>query len=139
MSTGQQAAFETFDWYVEPPQDVVEARPEPVYPRVRHRDERTSSLGLIVTTMLFFALFAAAIMVGGHAAIAPLLQRAATAGDTSSTGDIVYTMPDGVFCRHMSFDNTTGDIRQGGVEECQDHAGGRGEGSLSEFRWGASR
>ena len=59
-----------------------------------------------------------ALLLGGRAAIAPLLQPAAPLRDARRTGDVVYTMPDGVFCRHLTFDNVTGNIREGSLEPC---------------------
>ena len=75
---------------------------------------------------LFLVLFTAALLIGGHAAIDPILQSAVDARETKGTGDVVVTMPDGIFCRHMSFDNVTAEIIEGGIERCaKDIAGNR--------------
>lgn len=103
--------------------------------RVRRQEEREHSLGLIITASLSFILFATAILLGGHAIIAPLLQRAAAARDTNGTGDVVYTMPDGMFCRHLSFDNGTSDITEDAVVECPGRTASKDSDS-SEFKWG---
>jgi hypothetical protein len=119
---------------VEPANAGAEARARGAT-RMRRQEEREHSLGLIITISLSFILFAAAILLGGHAVIAPLLQRAAATRDSHGTGDVVYTMPDGVFCRHLSFDNGTGDVTEDGIEECPGHAADRAE-SDPQFRWG---
>jgi hypothetical protein len=134
MSTGKHTGSETFEWYVEADHAVDSRRH--VYSRARRDEERANSLGLIITSSLLFVLLASAIMFGGHAAIAPFLQRAIAARDANVTGDIVYTMPDGVFCRHMSFDNATGEVTEGAVEHCAD---GTDDDRLSssKFKWNA--
>lgn len=129
MSAGQQAAAPG----AHPARAQARGR---VNTRARRREDRENSLGLIITTSLFFVLFSAAVLLGGHAIIAPLLHRTHTVrGNMNSTGDIVYTMPDGMFCRHLLFDNTTGDITEGAIEECPGSSGA--ESSSSEFRWGS--
>jgi hypothetical protein len=50
-------------------------------------------------------------------------------------GDVVYTMPDGVFCRHMSYDNVTGVQTGGSLQRCDsDIVRDRGR-SNSRFTW----
>lgn len=136
MSAGKDAGSGTFDWYVEADRAAADSGRH-VHLRSRRDEDRAHSLGLIVTTTLLFVLFAAAIMFGGHAAIAPLLNRASAARDANGKGDIVYTMPDGVFCRHLSFDNVTGEVTEGAIEPCQDSMDAAAGGSSSKFKWGA--
>ena len=135
MSAGKDKATEPVDWYVEADHASRDTRArEPS--RARRDEERANSLGLIITTSLFFVLFAAAIMFGGHAAIGPLLRRAIATRDAQGMGDIVYAMPDGVFCRHMSFDNATGEVAEGAVERCPDRIGDGRALTTSKFEWG---
>ncbi len=86
-------------------------------------------------------MFASTTLVGGHAAIDPLLRSMAEAREAKNTGDIVYPMPDGQFCRHLSFDNTTAELAESTVGPCPNsviknavrdrfHSGGR------NFTWG---
>jgi hypothetical protein len=100
-------------------------------------DERAISGPIVMVASLFLALLAAALLAGGHNAIDPLLQAATAAREARGVGEIVYTLPDGVFCRHMSFDNTTAEVVDSRVERCRtDIAGDRvrpGRG----FAWGA--
>jgi len=55
------------------------------------------------------------LLPGGHAAIEPLLQSAEQTRATMGAGAVVYAMPDAIFCRHVSFDNVTAEISEGGI------------------------
>lgn len=134
-SASEGAGASMMDWYVEPDLSGADTRTRGSS-RVRRDEERANSLALIVTTSLLFVLFASAIMVGGHAAIGPLLLKGTAASDDNSTGDIVYAMPDGVFCRHMSFDNATGEISGGAVERCGEGPGRADDEKSTKFKWG---
>jgi hypothetical protein len=71
-----------------------------------------------IVSSLFLVLFAATLLIGGHAAIDPLLQSAADSREASSAAAVVYTMPDGIYCRRVSFDNVTAQQTEGGIERC---------------------
>lgn len=86
--------------------------------RVRRDEKREASTRLAVAASLFLALVAAALLIGGHAVIGPMLQSAAAARDAKRVGDVVYAMPDGSFCRHLSFDNATAEIAESTVVPC---------------------
>jgi hypothetical protein len=94
---------------------------------------------VVIVSSLFLVLFAATLLVGGHAAIDPLLQSAlqsaAEERDARSAGDIVYTMPDGVFCRHMSYDNVTGEQTGGSLQRCGGDIVRDGGRSNGHFKW----
>jgi hypothetical protein len=47
-----------------------------------------------------------------------LLHRSPEMLDARGGSDIVVTMPDGKFCRHMTFDNTTASMAEGTIEPC---------------------
>jgi len=104
-------------WFVEP--DHATKRRGRKAARAR-RDEATSTRAIIVSSV-FLVLFTNALLVGGHAAIDPLLRLATTAGNTRSLGDVVVPMPDGKFCRHLSFDNATAEMVEGTVEPCPEN------------------
>ena len=122
------------DWRVEPEHSGPASGPH-VSSHTRRDEERANSLALIVTTSLLFILLASALMVGGHAAIGPLLSRSVRAGEAINTGDVVYTMPDRVFCRHMTFDNGSGAIREGAMARCADRSAGADESQSTWFKW----
>ena len=95
----------------------------------------SGEIHVVVVSSLFLVLFTATFLIGGHAAIDSLLQSAAKERDSRNVGDIVYTMPDGVFCRHMSYDNVTGEQTGGSVQRCDsDIVRNRGR-SNSHFTW----
>jgi len=136
MSARKPAAAGTANWYVEAGHGRRFGHP---FHASRTIDERrANSLALIITTSLLFVLSASAVMVGGRAVITPLLRPPPPVADTRNRGDIVFTMPDGEFCQHMSFDNATGRMRSGGMQHCVDDGGDSGE-PLTRFKWGAAR
>ena len=104
--------------------------------RARLQEERANSASVAIASSLFVVLIAAALLVGGHAAIGALLRSAIAARDAKGIGDIVYTMPDGVFCRHMSFDNVTAEVTESVVERCPDDIAGSNPFAASNFAWG---
>jgi hypothetical protein len=67
---------------------------------------------------LFLVLLAAALLVGGRAVIDPMLKAAADEREAHRMADIVFTMPDGAFCRHWRFDNKTAELREGTIQRC---------------------
>lgn len=82
-------------------------------------DSRATSSRAVITSSVFIVLLAAALLIGGHAAVDPFLHRSGDALDARGSGDVVVTMPDGKFCRHMSFDNTTASMVEGTIEPCK--------------------
>lgn len=131
--------METIDWYVEVDHSRYEA-PTRGLRQVRRDEERANSLGLIITTSLLFVLFAAAVAFGGHAAISPLLSQVVAARDARGspfTGSIVFTMPDGVFCRYMSFNNASGEVAGAAVRQCPDQIAEGAAANASGFKWDA--
>ena len=135
MSADHSEGGEAMDWYVEP--DHFGARRTTIaLSRRRHADDRINSLALAITSALLFVLVAGAFMFGGQAAIAPLFNRDAIAREVNRTGTIVYAMPDGSFCRRMTFDNATAEVTSVAVERCPgalDVVGGPVPG---RFEWG---
>ncbi len=91
----------------------------------------------VIVSTLFLVLFTTAIMFGGHAAIDPLLRMATAARHSEVMGDVMVTMPDGQFCRHMSFDNKTSEINEGDIQPCPDDIlRGQFRRSSRSFTWG---
>ncbi|HVU42651.1 MAG TPA: hypothetical protein VHD86_16515 [Xanthobacteraceae bacterium] len=136
MSVGKPSATNNAEWYVQA-DHVRRIGPGLHATQASLNDRRANSLALIITTSLLFVLFASALLVGGHAIITPLLRAPAPGGGTNNRGDIVYTMPDGTFCQHMTFDNATGQISAGGIDRCDPSIGGGGGDRAAAFKWGA--
>ena len=110
------------------------ANPAPLrQPRARARLDGTHAA---IVFSAFLVLFAATLLIGGHAAIDPMLQSAAEVRDFRNSGDIVYTMPDGKFCRHVSYDNETGEQTGGNIRPCDNDIVARNLGRSSRhFTW----
>jgi len=102
------------------------AEPDRVPPRRRVRggsrahDDATSVRAVIVSS-LFLVLFTTGLLFGGHAVINPLLRMAAVTRNSGEVGDVVVPMPDGQYCRRMSFDNATAELIEGTIERCPDN------------------
>jgi hypothetical protein len=86
--------------------------------RSRSAEDRATPVRAFIAAAFFVISLTTTLSLGGHAVIGPLLRSIIAARETKSTGDILYTMPDGVFCRHMSFDNATAEIVEGAIEHC---------------------
>src|SRR6202045_4814834 len=103
MSAADTASRDAGAWFVEADHVSVTALARR-RSRARMDEKRTKSGRVVIVSSLFLLLFTAALLIGGHAAIDPLLQSAVDARETRSAGEVVVTMPDGIFCRHLSFD-----------------------------------
>ena len=125
MSAADTASRDACAWFVEADHASITALARR-RSRARMDEERAKSGRVVVVSSLFLVLFTAALLIGGHAAIDPILQSAMNARETKGTGEVVVTMPDGIYCRHMSFDNVTAEIVESGIERCtKDIAGNR--------------
>jgi hypothetical protein len=87
--------------------------------QARRSNDGASSTRAVIASSVFIVLLAAALLLGGRAMVDPFLRSAMAARDAQANGDIVVTMPDGKFCRHMSFDNATATMVEGTVEPCK--------------------
>jgi hypothetical protein len=134
MSAGKAEHRESMAWYVEP-DHFGARRTTAALSRRRHDEERANSLAVAVTTALLFVLIAGAFMFGGQAAIAPLFSGQTAAPEPNRTGAIVYTMPDGVFCRRMAFDNATAEVTSVAVERCPGAVSAGGGPAAGKFHW----
>ncbi len=85
---------------------------------VRRGDDGATSGRAIIASSVFIVLLSVGLLFGGRAAIDPLFRPSPDIRDARGSSDIVVTMPDGKFCRHMSFDNTTGSMNEGTIVPC---------------------
>jgi len=115
----------------------AKATPPPRKAPQLDEDGVTSSRAVVIFS-LFVALLAAAVLVGGHAAMDPLLRSTLAARDAGAVGEVVVTMRDGRFCRHLSFDNATADVVERAVEPCKGDIarGGIAPSAPRGFAWG---
>jgi hypothetical protein len=135
MSAADTASRDAGAWFVEADHVSVTAMARR-RSRARMDEERAKSGRVVIVSSLFLVLFTAALLIGGHAAIDPILQSAVNARETKGTGDVVVTMPDGIYCRHMSFDNVTAEIFEGGIERCTKDIAGDRPHTGRGFAWG---
>jgi hypothetical protein len=106
--------------------------------RSRRHELRAKAARLVVVLSLFLMLITAAVFIGGRSLIGPMLQKAmAQTRDTHRTGVIVFTMPDGTFCRHLAFDNKTAELTESTVLQCAEARPREAAHAPSGFAWGA--
>jgi hypothetical protein len=136
MSAGDKATKDVGAWFVEANRVTLSSLTR-ARSSARLDEEHAKSGRVVIVSSLFFVLIAAGLLVGGHAALDPLLQSAMAARQSNGTGDVVYAMPDGIFCRRMSFDNATAEVTQGGIERCaKDISGGPSRAAKDmSFQW----
>ena len=135
MHATEGASAEAAAWFVEPDHVIVNPRARKGL-RGRRDDDGPTSVRAVSTAALFLVLLATTLLVGGHAAVAPLLSSAMAARDAKAMGDVIYAMPDGIFCRHMSFDNATAAMIEGAVEACPDGIARGRTNAARNFAWG---
>jgi hypothetical protein len=104
--------------------------------RARRDERHAKAVRTGVVLSLFFVLLTAALLVGGRAVIDPLLEAASGDREANRIGEIVYTMPDGAFCRHLAFDNVTGEVTERTVEQCDGNIGKPSKHARMGFTWG---
>ncbi len=107
------------------------------YRRARHNEIRAKTARVAVVLSLFLVVLAAGLLIGGHAVINPLLQKAAERREAHRTGDIVFSMRGGLLCRHLAFDNETAEITEGAVEPCEPDVSKANTAAAKGFAWGA--
>jgi hypothetical protein len=86
--------------------------------RLRRDEQQAKTARVAIILSLFIAFLGAALLVGGRAFVDPLLQTAAQARKANQVGAVVFTMPDGAFCRHLSFNNATAEVIESAVDRC---------------------
>ena len=117
MREVRRTSSEAATWFADA--DRASAKPPATKaPQARQSDDGATSTRAVIASSVFIALLAATLLVGGSAAIDPFLRAKMAASDARANGDIVVTMPDGKFCRHMLFDNATASMVEGTVEPC---------------------
>lgn len=134
MQPAELGNLPTVTWFVEP--DPIPASPGARRgARLRWADGETS-LRAVIASSFFLVLLSGTMLIGGHAAIDPLLQLAISARDGRAIGDVVMRMPDGKFCRHLSFDNDTAEMIEGDIERCPDGIASEHFRPVRSFAWG---
>lgn len=135
MHAGDGAGPKSNAWFVQPDHAGASPRTWRSLRALRDEDGAASGRAAIVSS-LFLVVLASALLIGGHAALDPLLQSAIAARHAKGIGDVVYPMPDGIYCRHLSFDNTTAEIAETAIERCPDDLAGQRVRTSRGFAWG---
>jgi hypothetical protein len=136
MRASQQTGTKP-DWSVAAAALVSERGPAPRSMQARRDEQQAKNARIAVVLSLFLVLLAAALLVGGRGLIDPLLRAAADERESKRVGEIVYTMPDGAYCRRVSFDNATGELTERAIEQCaRDISKDRSRTAIG-FAWGA--
>jgi hypothetical protein len=104
--------------------------------RARRDEREAKTTRLAVVLSLFLVLLAAALLVGGRTFIDPMLHAAAEAREAHRVGEIVFAMPDGAFCRRLSFDNQTAELTGGSVRRCAPGPANDSSRATNGFAWG---
>jgi hypothetical protein len=129
MQTDQQRHAEGISWFAET--DRV-----PLRPRQRRNPWGVGdvpSLRFVIAFALFLVLLAASFLVDGRVVIETVQSAVATQPD-EHVGEVFYALPDKAYCRHLSFDNATGDLISGNVAPCPREVARR---TQTDFAWGA--
>ena len=93
-------------------------------------------LGVVLS--LFLVLVIGAVLIGGRSVIGPMLQKAmAQSADSYRRGSIVFTMPDGTFCRHLAYDNKTAELTESAVVQCPEARPREAAHTERGFAWGS--
>ena len=110
--------------------------------RVRREEQHAKNARVAFILSLFLAFLAAALLIGGRTFIDPMLRAASEARQSKRMGEVVFTMPDGAFCRHLSFDNKTAEISESTMDRCPEARPRSKEkesvGARKGFAWGAN-
>ena len=82
-------------------------------------EERNAKLSRVAVVLaLFLVLLAGALLVTCRAVIDSMLQAPIDPRVANKVGDIVFTLPDGAFCRHLSFNNATAELMESSAAPC---------------------
>jgi hypothetical protein len=101
-------------------------------------EARAASLSVVTTCTLLLMLVGATLLVSARTVIGPLLQSAAAEREARQTGAIVVTLPGGTYCRSMSFDNATAEMKEGAIQLCGETIGRVQPRRRRAFAWGSN-
>jgi hypothetical protein len=133
MGAGQSASMDT--GLRAAAANCAAVRPAPSQAQAR-RGERTKSVRVTIVLALFVALVAAAGIVG-RAMIDPVLRTVLPERDGRRVAAVLYSLPDGSFCRRLAFDNGTATLTRGAVEQCPANLPKERLRGDRNFAWGA--
>jgi hypothetical protein len=104
---------------------------------VRHaREARTKFWRVIIVSAFFAVVLGANLLIGGVLMVKAFHKEGSQTAEALRIGRVTYPMLDGVFCRHVLFDNTTVQMKEDKVSRCDDRAS-RSRHSRTTFSWGS--
>jgi hypothetical protein len=108
--------------------------------RVRRDEQHAKNARVAIILSVFLAFLATALLLGGRTFIDQMLRAAAEARQPKRMGEVVFTMPDGAFCRHLSFDNSTAEVSESAIDRCPEarprSLGKESTSAQKGFAWG---
>ena len=117
MGVGQQAGTKE-EWWVGAADQINRRALARRSVQARRDEQHAKNARIAVVLSLFLVLLGAALLVGGRGVVDPLLRAVADERESKRMGEIVYTMADGAYCRHLSFDNMSGEVTERAIQLC---------------------
>ena len=102
----------------------------------RAREARTKIWRVSVVAFFFVVVLGANLFVGAALMLKVLHTEAGETAGSMRFGRITFPMLDGVFCRHVLFDNTTAEAKEDKVSRCDDDRIRERPGHTTSFNWG---
>jgi hypothetical protein len=136
MRTTQRMNTAAASWYRPP--DRIRSN---AGARARQDEWRTKKARVVILISIFLVFIAAAVLISCRAFIGSMIRAAAEARQMNRVGEVVFTLPDGAFCRRLAFDNKTAEVSESTVDRCPE-ARPRGrkkevDTSTKGFAWGS--
>jgi len=103
----------------------------------RARETRTKIWRVSVVTIFFVVVLGANLFVGAVLMVKALRTQADETAAATRIGRVTYPMLDGVFCRHVLFDNKTVQTKEDKVSRCDEDRAVRPARHTTTFNWGA--
>jgi hypothetical protein len=102
----------------------------------RAREARTKLWRVSVVTTFFVVVLGANLLVGATLMLKALRAQAGETSASTRFGRVTFPMLDGVFCRHVLFDNTTAEATEDKVSRCDDDRARERPHRTTSFNWG---
>jgi hypothetical protein len=116
---------------------VADTSPRQSGRELRHaREARTKIWRVSVVAIFFAVVLGANLFVGATLMLKALRVQAGETAASTRIGRVSFPMLDGVFCRHVLFDNTTAEATEDRVSRCDDDRARERPGRTTSFNWG---
>ena len=103
---------------------------------LRHeREARTKFWRVIIVSAFFAVVLGANLLIGGVLMVKAFHTEKNQTAEALRIGRVTFPMLDGVFCRHVLFDNKTVQMKEDKVSRCNNRAT-QSRSSRTTFSWG---